>query len=535
MLVSLSLALLALPLQAAPCPELEPALSALDGRGACLTPAIRAAWLLAETPQQRACVVDAMAQRGLPARPFAPGRAVAETRAPLPELSVRDPYDLPNQAISEHFVLLWGDDVNIYDSQIDNLLGAFEMAWNNHIDTMGMPAPYDTDNYYFNVYVGSSGGPEISGASGYFTTDDEDFPMIVMEPSILNYHEYASTTAVHEFFHAAEWATGHYVTYDSMWFWEACAVWSENIVFPDFDDYAGPLPGFAFMPYLPLHHFDYPDTGQLVEMHHYGAFIWPRFISEFVGNDMLTINVWTTGTAGADPLYYYDDLIYRASGLALEDVWGDFLGHNTVWDYQDRDLYLSFLDQYDNWYTDDSLAGTYTGPGMETWSGARDHPPQNMGANNLLLSEPQSGVIRFEFEGHTRGSSDSVAEWQIRVVLVQDGAYDYVPLIIEGGKASWASDGVANYDAVYVAIGSWAVTWYEGESFDYDYRLWVEGAFPDTGLPEDTGEGEKPGLCGCSGVGGAAGLAWLGLLGLGAVLASRRDAEPQRVREGERA
>ena len=520
-----ALALSVAPLQASTCPELEPALAALDGQGDCLTPAIRAAWLLAESPEQQACVELAMLERGLPGRPMAPGRAVDGVRSPLPELGLRDPYDLPNQEFSEHFVLLWGDEQNLYDSQIDNLLEAFETAWDNHVDTWGMPAPYDTDNYYFNVYVGDSGGPAISGASGYFTTDSEDFPMIVMEPSILNYHEYASTTAVHEFFHACQWATDNYVTYDSMWFWEATAVWSENVVYPSYDDYAGPLPGFAFLPHLPLHHFDYPDTGQLVEMHHYGAFIWPRYITEFVADDELTIDVWKNGTAGADPLYYYDEYIYRASGLELMDVWGDFLGHNTVWDYEDRDLYLSVLDQYDNWFTDESLAGTCSGAGMEVWSSARENLPQNMGANNIAFSGPDPGVIRFEFEGSGRGSSDSASEWQIRVVLVQDGAYEYVPVPVEGGLASWASDGVTEYDGVYVAIGAWAATWYEGETFDYDYRLWVEGAFGDTGLPEDTG-GDDPGGCGCSSGGwaGAAGIAWLGLLGLGAVITSRRGA-----------
>ena len=47
---------------------------------------------------------------------------------------------------------------------------------------------------------------------------------------------------------------------------------------------AWPLVGFAFLPHLPLTFFDYPDRGELQEMHHYGAFIWPRYISEFAAN-----------------------------------------------------------------------------------------------------------------------------------------------------------------------------------------------------------------------------------------------------------
>jgi MYXO-CTERM domain-containing protein len=520
-----ALALLALPLHAAPlCPELEPVLAALDETTPCLTPAIRAAWLAAESPEQRACVGQAMAERGLPSRPLARGRASEGHRSPMPELWLRDPYDLPNQAFSEHFVLLWGDDTSVSESRASSILSAFETGYDNHVEAWGMPVPDGMDEFYFNVYVGDSGdgAPGISGAAGYFTTDGDDYPMIVLSPDILNNSQYRSTTAVHEFFHATQWATGNYVTWDSMWFWEATASWCEGAVFPTYDDYAWPLPGFAFLPHLSLKHFDYPDRGTLEEMHHYGAFIWPRYITEYIDDDELTIEVWKMGSAGADPLYYYADSIYRASGLELEDAWGDFLGRNAVWDYQDRDLYLSILDMYDNYYDDESISASYSGGGLETWAGGRENLPHNFGSNTILLNQPQAGVVRFEFEGERYGSMDSVSEWEIRVVLVQGESFEYVEVPLQGDSAAWASDGSVQYDQVFAVIGAWAATWYEGETFDYQYRIWVEGAFGDTGLG-DTGE-DEPGGCGCSsGRGaGAAGLAWLGLLGLGAALRRRR-------------
>jgi hypothetical protein len=522
MLAALTLALLAAPAHASACPELAPVLSALDGRGVCLTPAIRAAWLAAETPSQYACVAAAMAERGLPDRPMAPGRAVDGRRGTMPEKGVRDSYGLPNQAFSEHFVLLWGEDRSPSESQIDNLLDAFETGWDNHIDGWGMPAPEGSDEYYFNVYIGDSGSgaPGISGASGYFTTDGEGNPIIVMDPGLLANRQYASTTAVHEFFHAVQWATNNYVTYDSMWFWESTATWSEGAVYPSYNDYAWPLPGFAFLPFLPLSFFDYPDRGQLQEMHHYGAFIWPRYITEFVADDELTVEVWLDGSAGADPLYIYDEHLYRASGKELVEVWGDFLGHNAVWDYQDRSLYRSILDMYASYYSDQSIASSTSGPGMEDWTSARDNLPQNMGANYLVITDPDPGVLRFEFEGDLRGSSESLAEWEIRMVTIIDGAWEYHTVPVEGGLGSWASDGVTEYDTVYVAVGAWAATWYDEETFDYSFRLWVEGAFGDTGLSDDTGVKEKPGGCGCSST-GALGLFWLGLLGLGAAVRRR--------------
>ena len=235
-----------------------------------------------------------MRDRGLPEQPMAAGSGVQASRALLPELTVADPYGAPNQLTSEHFVVLWDSDDGLHESWITNLIGAFEDGWDNHVDGWGMPTPTFMQEHYFNVYLGNTGDgiPSISGASGYFTTDGDGNPMIVIDPDILSYGEYASTTAVHEFFHACEWATGNYVTYDSMWFWEASATWSEGETYIDSQDYAWPLPGFAYYGHLPLTHFDYPDTGTLVEMHHYGAFIWPRFVGEHVADPETTIEVW---------------------------------------------------------------------------------------------------------------------------------------------------------------------------------------------------------------------------------------------------
>jgi MYXO-CTERM domain-containing protein len=526
MLVIFALLALTQPASAGDCPELETVIAALDSETRCLTPAIRSAWLAAETPEQQACVAEAMHLRGMPASPMAPGRPFEGERAPLPDPAVRDSYGLPNQAFSEHFVVLWGDNDDPSQGRIDNLLTAFETGWNNHIETWGMPAPVEVGQYYFNVYIGNSGSgaPGISGASGYFTTDGDGYPIIVMDPDTLSYSNYAATTAVHEFFHACQWATGNYITQSYMWFWEATATWSEGSVYPHFDDYAWPLPGFAFLPHLPLSFFDYPDRGQLQEMHHYGAFVWPRYISEYVADDILTVNVWKSGSAGSDPLFIYDDLVYRASGLDLMDVWGDFLAHNAVWDYADHDLYVEIINMYDNYYTDESIAASYTGDGMEAWGSARENLPQSWGANYIVLVDPSEGELRFAFEGASRGSEDSLAEWEIRMVLVEGGAYTYVDVPVEGGVASWASAPDQQIDTIYAVIGAWAATNYDGETFDYDYRLWVAGAFDDTGLPDDTSSPEEPGGCGCaSGPGaGAAGLAWLGLLGIGAAVRRRR-------------
>lgn len=534
--------LVVLPLHGAvSCPELEGVIEALDTPSRCLTPAIRAAWLQAETPRQQDCVAQAMRDRGLPSRPLATPRRSeappAPAPPPAPARTVADPYGASNQLLSEHFVILWNEDDGFHESWVSRLSEAFEDGWDNHVDHWGMPSPQFMEEHYFNVYLGNTGGdvPSISGgASGYFTTDDDDNPIIVIDPDILAHSDYAASTAVHEFFHACQWSTGHYVTYDSMWFWEATAVWSESEVYPSNRDYAFPLPGFAFYAYLPLFHFDYPDRGTLVEMHHYGAFIWPRYVTEHVVDSELTIDVWQQGSAGGDPLYEYDTLFYRHVGMDLEVVWGDFLARNAVWDYADRDLYVSIIDYYADWYDDESRVGNLEGAGLSAPVSPNANSPHNMGANYVELLAPAEGPLRFEFEGDNRGSSDSLSEWELRLVFEKDGAWEYEKLELDGRKVSYTGPDASLYDAIYVSIGAWSETYYEEETFSYTYRLWVEGAFPDTGLPDDTGtEPEKPGGCGCAAGTGAAPLAWFGLLGL-AIARARAPARRRRRRSAAR-
>ena len=61
-------------------------------------------------------------------------------------------------------------------------LDHLEWSWAHEIETMQVPCALRNRCIFFNVYMGSSGdgAPSDSGVAGYYTTDEEGWPMVVL-------------------------------------------------------------------------------------------------------------------------------------------------------------------------------------------------------------------------------------------------------------------------------------------------------------------------------------------------------------------
>jgi hypothetical protein len=99
---------------------------------------------------------------------------------PLPNKDTRDAYDTPNSYESENFVLRWG--YGISDQTALATLEVFEATWDVLVDSSDYPAPWGSDSTKFNVYVGDTGGgtPTSYGYAGYYWTDPDGWPMVVL-------------------------------------------------------------------------------------------------------------------------------------------------------------------------------------------------------------------------------------------------------------------------------------------------------------------------------------------------------------------
>jgi len=256
-----------------------------------------------------------------------PPAVLPDPGPPSPDKDLRDMYGVSNSLESDNFVARWGDSGGISEDNVETMLGDFEVAWSVQIDDMDHPVPHGADLYKVNVYIGNTGeGPTISGGvAGYATDDSAGYPMVVMSP------------------HFVQRGTGAFTSNSDVdelsnvrWYWEATAEWIEAEVYADEPEHAHELAGFAILRHLALNFYQYPEwAGDLQELHHYGAFIFPRYLTEHVGDWRLIRDSWVEPTS-EDPLESLEDALADL-GYELDHEIALFAAHNATWDYEHGD------------------------------------------------------------------------------------------------------------------------------------------------------------------------------------------------------
>ncbi|MFZ5481962.1 MAG: DUF6055 domain-containing protein [Myxococcota bacterium] len=447
--------------------------------------------------------------------------------APLPPDAHKGERDAwgtyPYELASENFVVKWGTSGSVGEDDVEALLASFETAWAEEIEAWGMPQPRGTESSLFNVYVGDTGDgtPSSYGAGGYYDRDDDGYPFVVIARDSLRDAAYAQSTAAHEFFHALQDETESYgYTGDAAWFWEASACWAEGEVFPENDSYAQFLFGYALLPHYALDFFDYPDTGELQEYHQYGAFIFPRFVSEVAADRAAVVEAWTAPVSG-------DPIEGLAAGLdvPMADAFAEFAARNATWDYADGEAYADHVSTWSDWLDVDVVVGSVRGG--EGTDGLVEAPedtlPERYGYNVVRIRDAER--VRVTFEGDAEGSRGGEAAWRATVVTVDGEAFTRTPL---DGELEAGSDGDA-----WLVVAAVPDEARAEETFAWRYAVEPVEVEP----AEDTGDPAEPldveeggGGCGC----GASSwgrvsrppLAWLALAGL--ALTRARGRRPAR-------
>jgi uncharacterized protein (TIGR03382 family) len=441
----------------------------------CLTPTLMQKW------------GDKPIMRAYPARP------------PLPGKADRDAWgEWPNDRFSENFVVKWGSD-SISSQKIEGLLQAFESAWVVHVGDMEFEAPVGTQDYRFNVYIGDSGPDSLSGhgAAGYFSYDDEGWPLIVVAKNSLNADDGGAGTAVHEFFHAVQDAMD---TWDytglGAWYYEATACWSVPEVLVGDLTYMSFVMGYALLPNYSVNFFDYWDTGAFPEYHQYGAFLFPRYLSEHVGDWRLIRDSWKENNGTNDPLQAIGNLL-EARGEDLDLVFSDFAAHNAIWDYSDGaayDQYVSYYaSQFSEW--DCRISADLGRSGDSRWNKANSEClPQSYGYNLIRIENPKSGHLAVSFRGDDNGSRGSATTWRLQVVRDGGELPTYTPLPVLDNSAEAVVCDVGPEDALYLVVSSHGQRFKDAEVFDYESKVEIleshvecDGQPVDTGIPLDTG------------------------------------------------
>ena len=377
---------------------------------------------------------------------------------------------------SENFVLKWGSEAPPSAGEIDEILEALERSWDTELNTMDHAHPWGSDTHLFNVYFGDSGdcAPSAFGMGGYYTTDPEGWPMIVLSNGAFDNGDYGQTTVAHEFYHAVQHAEGAYQsTQESQWWWEATAMWVESVVYPSTQDYFIFLHGYAFEPHRQLNSYKYPEEGVLAEYHQYGAGIWPRYLTEFEADWSLIRDSWSLADENDDPV----EVIRELLDADLDEVFADFAAHNAVWDYQHGEQMENWLDyMYDaSGFGDQDrrIADTVSsqGTGDQWQTPPQETLPQRYGYNVIEMESPKDGTMVVRFEGDALGSEGSEATWHIRVVRETQRSVEYEELVVIDGAGQLTLRDVGSEIAIYLVVSVVSPAWNTVETFDYRYQM----------------------------------------------------------------
>ena len=406
-----------------------------------------------------------------------------------------------NTLSSDNFIVRWGNGIS--QSQAQNILDSFEYAWDIEIDQLGYEMPTSADTYLFNVYVGDSGGgaPQGYGAAGYFTGDNQGYPMIVIAKQTVMDEGYLDFTVAHEFFHALQGRTNRY-DYDEYgpgaWYWEATANWVESEVYPGQSGNAGFLIGYTFFPHYPVNFFDYPDQGTLQEYHQYGAFIFPQHLTEIEADAELIRSSWQDTSSENDPMNVLSSYL-EPWGTTIEEAWLHHIARMTVMDYSMGELYEEYLGYYSGYpESENRYAETVMQEGSMGWRSApAGTKPQRFGHNTIIARGLTESAMTFSVRGDNIGSEGNTAIFGATVTKVRNGNVTYHPLEFDGNDGEVTLTGIQTSDMYYLSIGAWSYFWdpdrIYSETYDYEYNIGPADGIVSDPSSEPSNEPGSPG------------------------------------------
>ena len=369
---------------------------------------------------------------------------------------------------------------------VQQILAALERSFAHQVLQMGHSAPAGADQFLINVYLGNSvGAPQIDDfAYAYVTLDNQGLPYIVVHPDLLaeydtDFFGFADTTLAHEFYHAVQFGTGAFETNDGYWFWEATADWIAVEVFPEYIDGDAFVPGYLMYPQIPLESFNYPGEGELIELHHYGAQIYARYLSEQVADANLIRDTWLQGESTETPVEVLRRLLSER-GEDFDQVFLDFASHNVVLDYERVDSYSAWLDSYVPFYPgeDFRVVGSTSIVGadgfLQTTEGTS---PGKLGYNVIDLSGIEGDAITIQFVGDAVGSFVSESSFRLMLVKRAGDSIEYTPVAVQSNQSDTLVEGLGERQALFLVITSQPAAARNNETFGYKVKAFAPPSF----------------------------------------------------------
>ncbi len=346
-------------------------------------------------------------------------------------------YDTPQDHFKIHYVregnnAVYNPDadynVNGQPDWVDTVATVLEHVWDTEINVFGYNSPpSDTFNpdtadiggdgrydiYLLDViaqgYLGYTQGeyfvsPQSISATSYIVLDND---------YIRSGHtqlEWLQVTAAHEFFHAIQMGYDgtEYEEEPFRPYWmEMSAVWMEDMVYDNVNDYLGYLPHFFNYPWLSLKTYR-----SMTDQHAYGSCIWPMFLQERFDDTTIIKSIWEecAKVAGDNAIdcpgclegKSATDIVLAEKLYTFEEAFREF----TMWNYftGDRARAETYYSEGED-FPEVMVEGLHYHTTYPVFSPSGPSHPENLGSNyvifvpDLQLGEGKGG-IRIVFDGN---------------------------------------------------------------------------------------------------------------------------------------
>lgn len=290
-------------------------------------------------------------------------------------------------------------------------------------------------------------------------------------------------TAAHEFFHAIQ------LGYDAKeyggsspakpYWMEMTAVWMEDVVYDEINDYLGYLPYFFHYPWLSLKTFSSEPSDRPKYFHAYASCVWPIYLSEKFGSEIIR-QIWIEcGELAGDNAFSAIDYILASSGSSFDQAFQEF----TIWNYftysrADTQTFYSEGNLFDPIFiysTQYHSSGSYP-----LTVNTIPKPPENLGSNYVSF-KTNTGVIgdlNVGFYG------DSTATWEVSLIGYKAGNPPWFSQMNLNGLQN-GTETIFDWQLYDRIIMIPAVTTQQDNSFDYAYTATVDTA---SDVEEESGE-----------------------------------------------
>ncbi len=284
----------------------------------------------------------------------------------------------------------------------NNIASYADYSWVTECETMGYFVPPSDngaggDNLY-DIYIKNAG----PGICGYCSSGGEYKPPDSTHASSASHIVISNTqgtglnqvTAAHEFQHAIQ---SSYDWQEPTWFMENCAVWMEDMVYDDVDDWRGYYSGGAMRkPWMGI------NAGN---PYWYGGMFWPRMMDLMFNDQTAVRKVWENCAEVAGPnMFDAQDEMFISYGSSLEKAFMEY----GLWRFMVGGFYEESFNLFDDELSTVSNAIVLPWNNVTSLPFSGDfnegYPLYHMETYGITwikvdLSSYQGGYVQMEFDG----------------------------------------------------------------------------------------------------------------------------------------